>query len=193
MSDAWKASNDWKVRNDKEFVVEAIRRIMEYGEFTLASGIKSKYYIDMSLILCDSQLLQVVTSAVLEAIHQDLDTDNIQAIGGPVLGAVPIVSAVLATLDDYNLKSFFTRKDAKEHGKKDIIEGYLASNMKVVLIEDVVTTGNSVGRTIDAVREKGAEIVYCLTILDRQEGGTENLRAKGVELRSICTIQDVVQ
>lgn len=182
-----------KVVNIKQAVIENIKTIVEYGDFTLASGKKSHFYIDMALVANMSDGLQNCADAILEAIDPDILT--LDSIGGPVLGAVPLAAAVLARLDVWHdkkeLKSFCVRKDQKDHGKPDVIEGYCEPGMNVILLEDVVTTAGSVGRTIDAIQARGVNILYVLTILDRQQGGEANLAARGIKLKSICTIEEV--
>jgi orotate phosphoribosyltransferase len=146
------------------------------GNFTLASGKTSTYYIDCKLTTLDPEGALLVGHAVLDA----LQAENIQAdaIGGPPIGAHPIVAAVAAVshLRGTPLPAFLIRKEAKTHGLEKQIEGPVKSGARVVIIDDVCTSGGSTIQALDAAQNGGLEVVAVLCLVDREQGGSEKLR-----------------
>jgi len=161
-----------------------------HGDFTLASGKKSDLYFDGRLVTLSPQGLVLVAEAVLQMI----DGRGIAAVGGMAVGADPITGGVvaLAGQQDKPLTGFIVRKEVKAHGTGRQVEGpRLPAGSRVVLVEDVITTGGSSLKAVEAVRrELGAEPVAVIALLDRLEGGAEALAAAGVELWPIFTRRD---
>jgi orotate phosphoribosyltransferase len=153
------------------------RKSVVRGKFTLASGKTSDYYIDCKLTTLDPEGALLVGHAVLDR----LEAENIQAdaIGGPPIGAHPIVTAVAAVshLRGKPLPAFLIRKEAKTHGLEKQIEGPVKSGARVVVIDDVCTSGGSTIQALDAVKNAGLEIVAVMCLVDREQGGSEKLSA----------------
>jgi orotate phosphoribosyltransferase len=116
------------------------------------------------------------------------------AIGGLTLGADPIIGSMLslAGMEDLELKGIIVRKEAKGHGTAKLTEGPLSKGDRVVIIEDVVTTGGSSAKAIKAVRDAGGEVTRVLAVVDREQGGRENLRKIGCRLESIFSVGELL-
>jgi len=153
------------------------------GEFILSSGKKSNYYIDMRRTTLHPKGAKLIGEIIFEKI-KNLDID---CIGGPTLGADPIVSAVSITsaLTEKPIPGFYVRKEAKPYGKMKMIEGIFKSGDKVIIVEDVVTTGASTLKTIRAVEDEGGKVIKTIALVDREEGGKENIKREGYEFESI--------
>ncbi len=168
-----------------------IRNSILRGKFTLASGKESDYYIDARLTTLDPEGVSLVAGIFLEEIFKD---PRINAVGGPTMGADPIVGAIIA--ESYRtgrlLRGFLVRKKEKDHGTGKLIEGGLRPGDVAAVVEDVVTTGGSVVTAIDAVKSIGAEVRKALVIVDREEGGDEVFRKMGIELYSIFKISELL-
>ena len=170
-------------------LVELFReRALKFGSFTLASGKTASYYLDGKQITLHSEGLRLVGEGLLDL----LDGVNFQAIGGMSIGADPIIGGVLAAAGarGRELVGFLVRKEPKGHGTQRYIEGPVEPGMKVVVVDDVVTTGGSSLLAIDRIQEFGCEVVAVLTIVDRLEGGAANFAARGLTLKSLLTIED---
>lgn len=163
-------------------------RALRFGDFTLASGKKSTYYLDGKQITLHSRGLQLVSDGLLDLLS-DVAFD---AIGGMSIGADPIIGGVLtaAAARGREMLGFLVRKEPKGHGTQRYIEGPVQPGMKVVVIDDVVTTGGSSLQAADRIIEFGCEIVQVVGIVDRMEGGPANFAARKLPFRSLLTIQD---
>ncbi len=170
-------------------LIELFRqRALKFGEFTLASGKKASYYLDGKQITLHSEGLRLVSEGLLEI----LEGVNFQAIGGMSIGADPIIGGVLAAAGarGRDLLGFLVRKESKGHGTQRYIEGPVQPGMKVVIVDDVVTTGGSSLLAIDRIQEFGCEVVQVVAIVDRMEGGAANFAARNLPLKSLLTIED---
>lgn len=159
------------------------------GDFTLTSGRKSAYYVDGKQVTLDATGLYCCARLILELLEPD-----IVAVGGPTIGADPIVGAVLSLAGQVGrpLSGFLARKQPKSHGTRKLIEGSMPSSGPVVLVEDVATTGGSLLRCITAVRsESECEVAAAIVLLDRQEGAARALEAEGCRLVSLFTAEDL--
>ena len=121
-----------------------------------------------------------------------LANDWPDAVGGMAIGADPITAAIItmADLGGKSLKGFIVRKEAKEHGKGRMVEGPVSADDRVVIVEDVVTTGGSSLKAIDHCEAAGLKVIGVLAIIDRLEGGKEAFAARGFELRTLFTVRD---
>ncbi|MFH1202369.1 MAG: orotate phosphoribosyltransferase [Candidatus Omnitrophota bacterium] len=158
-------------------------------EVILSSGRKSNFYVDARRITLSSEGAFLVASIILEMIK----ADAVQAIGGPTIGADPIAGAigVLSYLNGRPLKTFIVRKNPKAHGTKRQIEGpALRRGYRVIVVDDVATTGGSMIETISALKKQGLKVNKAICIVDRQEGATENLSKVGCKLVSIFKKKD---
>lgn len=159
------------------------------GDFVLTSGARSNYYIDGKFISLTSEGLAYFARVVLDMI-EDTDAD---LIGGMTLGADPIIGAVVAMshLVGKPIDGIIVRKETKEHGRGKRIEGPMKDGARVAIIEDVVTTGGSSLKAIDAVEEAGGEVVKVICLVDRLAGGKESFESKGYAFEPIFTINDL--
>ena len=161
-------------------------------EITLASGRTSTYYFNMKPTMLDAEGAHLIATLILQAIA-DLHAD---LIGGLEMGAVPLASAVAAVSHGAGkpINAFFVRKQAKEHGTRSLIEGLpMGDSLKgkrVVIVEDVTTTGGSAIKAAETVRAEGAEVVGVVTLVDRQEGAGEAFDKAGLTLTPILTLAD---
>ena len=163
-------------------------RALKFGDFTLASGKKSSYYLDGKQITLHSAGLKLVCEGLLDL----LDDVTYSAIGGMSIGADPIVGGVLTAAADRGrtLDGFLVRKESKGHGTRKYIEGPVEAGMKVVILDDVVTTGGSSLQAADRIEEFGCEVVCVVGIVDRKEGGAANFAARNLNFRSLLSIED---
>lgn len=169
----------------KQIILE---KSLKMGSFILASGAHSNYIFDLKPTLLDPEGATLAAELFLEKLPAD-----ITAVGGLELGACPIVSAVCVVSHTQKrpLKTFYVRKSQKERGTKKQIEGCgLKQDDKVIIAEDVTTSGGSVMEAIRAVRAEGAEVARVFSIIDRLQGAEENLKREGIELESIFTKND---
>ena len=157
----------------------------------LTSGRTSNYYIDIKMTTLDPSGANLVGHLILEV----LKPYKIDAIGGHTLGADPIVSsvAVLSAGTERPLSAFIVRKEAKKHGEMKMIEGPFQKGWRVAVVDDVVTTGGSTLKACRAVEEEGGEVVLALAIVDRLEGGRENLEKNGYKFISLVTRDDLIK
>ncbi len=151
---------------------------LRFGDFTLSSGQKSTYYFDGRMLSTDPEGSDLISKAFMSAIAGA----GAEAFGGPTVAAVPIVGslALRARLDGRDLTGFFVRPGAKEHGAGKQIEGNLKPGMKVAAFDDTVSTGGSLLAAIDAVEEFGCEVVLVMAVLDRHQGGGDELERRGI-------------
>jgi len=159
------------------------------GNFTLSSGKASNYYLDGRVITLTPEGAYLVASIILDMVAQD----NVSAVGGPTLGADPIAGAVaaLSYLKSKPVKTFIVRKSAKEHGTQRQIEGpVLAPESRVVLVDDVATTGKALIEAKEALDKAGIKADKAIVIVDRQEGAAGNLARVGLKLEAIFNIQE---
>jgi orotate phosphoribosyltransferase len=174
-----------------ELLQHLLTHSFKTGDFTLASGRKSKYYINGKLTTLDARGAYLVARTFLAMIADDVP----DAVGGLTLGADPIVGSMLslAGLEDMAVRGFIVRKQSKDHGTKSLVEGPLREGDRVVVIEDVVTTGGSSMQAVEAVRASGCEVRRVLAIVDREEGGRQNLAEAGLSLEAIFTASELLK
>lgn len=171
-------------------LLEAIRaKAFKTGRFTLASGEKSSYYINLKEVTLDA----VGALLVGRAVHDAVKDWGAEAVGGMELGAVPISTAVglVSALEGVPLPSFIVRKKAKGHGVGKRIEGAVWPGSKVVVVEDVVSTGGSSLKAVEALREAGAEVIGVVAVVDREMGGREAFEKAGLRYRPVFTLSDI--
>ena len=159
------------------------RGAIKYGEFTLTSGKRSGYYFDGRLLSLDPEGAYLIGQAILP-ILQDAGAE---AVGGTTLGADPIVTAVAVASHETGpaVPAFIVRKESKEHGTRQNIEGPLVAGARVAIVDDVCTTGGSLFHAIAAAEEAGCTVVKVLAVLDRREGGSEEMRRRGYDFVSL--------
>jgi orotate phosphoribosyltransferase len=174
---------------DRSQLISLFReRALKFGDFTLASGRKAGYYLDGKQITLHSAGLRLVCEGLLDLLA-DVPFD---AFGGMSIGADPIVGGVLTVAAERGreLTGFLIRKEAKGHGTGRFVEGPVQPGSRCVIVDDVVTTGGSSLQAIDRITEFGCSVVQVVSIIDRREGGGGAFAARGLELRSLLTIED---
>lgn len=162
------------------------------GNFTLASGRQSSLYIDARLTTMTPEGQRLIGRLGLEALRAASWLPD--AVGGLTLGADPIAYAICHSSADSErpLKAFTVRKEPKAHGTGKQVEGPLVSGDRVVIVEDVITTGGSASRAIEAVRREGAIPLGVLALVDREEGGRESIESLGLGVRALTTASELL-
>ncbi len=155
---------------------------IKYGEFTLTSGKKSSYYVDIKLASTDPAVLKEIATEMASLVEG-------KRIAGMELGAVPLATALSLETD---LPFLMVRKKSKGHGTGGRIEGKLEEGQIVTVVEDVTTTGGSSVETVEVLREAGAKVNKVLVVVDRKEGAQEKLKELGVELVPLITADELV-
>lgn len=177
---------------DPQLTALLATRSAKRGDFVLASGRRSTLYIDARLTTMSPDGLATIGPAGLAAIRgADWAPD---AVGGLTLGADPVSYAIAyaSQLAGAPVRAFTVRKQAKEHGTGQRIEGPFRSGDRVVVVEDVITTGGSALAAIEVIRGAGGDVVGVLAVVDREEGGREAIEATGVPVLSLTTASAVV-
>jgi len=169
--------------NDRERLKALlVERSVRLGDFTLASGARSSYYVDARVTTMSAEGQSRLGKVAWEA----LDASGLEPshVGGLTMGADPVSYAIARESFERGspVDGFSVRKQAKEHGTGQRIEGGLPKGAKCLVVEDSMTTGGSALKAIEAIREFGAEVIGVLTVVDRQEGGAEALASTGLPL-----------
>ena len=181
---------DEQLRELRDIIRQKSLRI---GDFTLSSGKKSSYYLDCRMTTLDPRGALLIGRLILERIR----TQNIQAdaVGGLTLGADPMATAVaiVSSLEGTPIAAFIVRKEAKGHGTQRSIEGYDGKpGSRVIVVDDVCTTGDSILKAADKAEEAGYQVVAAFCVVDREEGGTE-LIAKRFPFYPLFTAKDLLK
>ncbi len=162
------------------------------GETKLASGRSSNFYFDMKPTMLHPEGAHLIATLILEA----LEGASVDYIGGLEMGAVPLAAAAAAASQARGrpIAAFFVRKQAKEHGAKKLIEGLgpgeTLKGKRVVIVEDVTTTGGSSMKAIEVVKAEGAIVDRVITVVDRLEGAADNFKAAGIAFVALLTTAD---
>jgi len=168
-----------------------------HGEFTLASGAKSNFYVDARVTTFDPRGACLIGEVGWQLVKETAAklNEKVNAIGGLTLGADPIALSIGISSEREDsstpLQVFTVRKAVKEHGRQKRIEGNFSAGSSVVVVDDVITTGGSTIQAIDAIEGAGGHVAFVLVLLDRQEGGRENIEQRGHKVVSIFTRADL--
>lgn len=156
------------------------------GEFTLTSGRKSNYYIDGKRITLSPEGAYLVGKAIFD----ELVKTGVDAVGGVATGAYPMVTSValVSQLEGKAIPAFIVREVAKEHGTMRQIEGHLKEGSRVAIVDDVLTTGGSVLKAIEAVEEAKCRVVKVMVLVDRREGGSDRLKQEGYDFTALLSV-----
>jgi orotate phosphoribosyltransferase len=176
-----------------------IERSVSRGDFVLASGRRSDYYVDCRRTTFHPKGAWLIGRLLEGEIHSLVRPHQpIHSIGGLTLGADPVAVAIsiasheMARPGESPLRAFTVRKEAKTHGRGNRIEGSFEPHDRVMVIEDVVTTGSSALSAVTALREAGASIAGVMALVDRDEGGREAIEAAGLSLRALFRIGELL-
>ena len=168
-----------------------LKNSFQLGVFILSSGKKSDYYIDLRTTTLDPQGLYLICKFFLDYLRRK--NLKIDAVGGLTLGADPIVGGMVALSQRRKkpLAGFIVRKEAKKHGTQKLIEGNLKPGWKVAIVEDVITTGSSAIKAIKSAQEQGAKVKIVLAVVDREEGGREQIEKLDIPVYSLFTASEL--
>lgn len=163
-----------------------LKKSVMRGEFTLASGARSDLYVDCRLTTLDAQgglLVGQVLLPLLRAAEQQTGS-RVAGVGGLTMGADPVALSVAIASHQADaarpVHAFSVRKEAKQHGRKKLVEGNFKSGDVVAVVDDVITTGGSTLKAIDQIEAEGGRVAFALILLDREEGGRAAIEARGV-------------
>ena len=192
-------SVDVMAQTPKEQLLEILKeKSVCRGTFTLASGARSDLYIDAKQTTGDPEALILIGRVGWQLVSQTaaaLQT-RVDSIGGLTIGADAIAFSIgiFSKLDDPSstLQTFIVRKEAKTHGRHKLVEGNFSAGHSVVIVDDVITTGGSTLQAIDAIEAAGGNIAFVIVLVDRQEGGRENIEKRGHKVVPIFTRADLI-
>ena len=179
-----------ETQNHRNRLLELIKKEAVFkGDYTLSSGKKSGYYIDLRLITLSPEGAYLIATILFD----ELKEEKIDAIGGLTLGADPIASAYAAIsfMRGKPASAFIIRKEEKKHGKAKLIEGPLKKGARVVIVDDVATSGGSMVKAIDAVEKEGCKVVKVICLVDRNEGASSELAKRGYSLFALYNLNDL--
>ncbi|MBI4220374.1 MAG: orotate phosphoribosyltransferase [Chloroflexi bacterium] len=159
------------------------RGALLFGDFTLSSGQKSRYYFDGRLLSLDPEGLREIAEALLPKVI----ASDAKAVGGPTLAADPIVGGLVLLSEQrgQGLRGFIVRGQTKQHGTGKLIEGPLEPGLPVAIVDDTVSTGGNLLKAIEAAEAAGCKVVKVLAILDRRQGGSDELRRRGYSFEAL--------
>ncbi len=172
----------------KEYLIQILKEnhVFEQGNFTLASGKKSNYYVNMKRAITNPEILSVIAKLISEKI----DNEKIDKVAGPALGAVPIATAVSL---ESKLPLLMIRKEKKGYGTSKLIEGDLEKGDNVIVVEDVTTTGGSLFKAIHAIEDNGAIVKKAFVVVDREEGALDSFKSKGIDFEPLILVNELFE
>jgi orotate phosphoribosyltransferase len=167
-----------------------LERSMRFGEFVLSSGATSTYYIDVRKTSLHPAGLELISKLFWEVIAED----NVTAVGGLTLGADPLVAGLMlySAAQGKPLEGFLVRRTMKDHGTRGQVEGNLAGHKRVVILDDVITSGESALIAAEAAESYKAQVVRVLAVVDRNQGGTQLFQQHGLPFASLFSIGELL-
>ncbi|MEA3190716.1 MAG: orotate phosphoribosyltransferase [Thermoplasmata archaeon] len=160
---------------------------VRFGDFTLTSGAKSKYYVDVKAAMTDPATLRVIGRRMAEVAREHGPFD---AVAGMELGAVPLATAVSL---ESGLPMLIIRKGERKHGTGKRIEGRDPARLRVFVVEDVTTSGGSTVEAVQVLREAGAQVAHACVVVDREAGGLQALANLQVHLHPLARVSQLLQ
>ena len=157
-----------------------------FGDYTLSSGLKSPYYIDLRLAFSVPHILRKVAFLYR---HEAYRCCKFDGVAGIEMGSIPIAGILAYTMD---VPMVYVRKSAKEYATKKFVEGIVNKGDKILILEDVSTTGSSIIHAVEKLREVGAEVDKAIVFIDREQGAEENLKEVGVDLIPIYRVSQIM-
>ncbi|MEM3383626.1 MAG: orotate phosphoribosyltransferase [Nitrososphaerales archaeon] len=161
---------------------------LKFGTFTLTSGKMSSYYIDLRIVPSLPEVFKRITDIFIDAIKNMVNLDRIDAISG-----IPTAGLTYSTVIAYKLEKplLYVRKELREHGTQKRVEGLLRPGWRVLIIDDLITTGNSILKAAEAIRNEGGLVEDALVLIDRMEGGKEKLATSNIKLKALAKITEL--
>ena len=184
-------SSSFSISSRKKLLKLLALKAYRNGQFTLASGVKSKHYVNCKPVTLSGFGLALLSTAILE----NVESKSV-AVAGLTLGADPLVSgvAMAAALSERELDGLIVRKDVKDHGTSQCLEGLLPPQGSLItVLEDVVTSGGSALKAVSQLRAAGYRVERVVTIVDRQEGGADAFKIEGIELFSLFLLDEIIE
>lgn len=175
---------DYKVPS-KDYLIDILKKnnVFKTGKFTLSSGKKSDYYVDMKKAITNVEILKTIA----KIITHEIKDEKIDKIAGPALGAIPIATAISL---ESNIPLLMIRKEKKEYGTSKLIEGQLNDGDNVVVVEDVTTTGNSLLKAIDAINDNRGKVKKSFVVVDREEGAGDMFKNKNIDFQPLIYVSE---
>lgn len=179
-------------------LLERLRRdAYREGTFTLASGKTSDFFIDCKRVMLTGEGHSLCGAALFDELEraEAAGLASVDVVAGVALGGCPLASAVAITAFERGrtLDALYVRKEAKDHGTKSMVEGVAKAGARVVLVEDVMTTGGSSMKAIEQLRAAGFDVALVLALVDRREGAIDALASKGVRAAALFAREDFVR
>jgi orotate phosphoribosyltransferase len=187
-----KMQSEWDLKRVsliKEFGKTIIKLgALKFGPHTLTSGKISSYYIDLRMIPSFPDIFKMTTDIFVEIIKNNIGLKEVDAIGG-----VPTAGLIFASSIAYDIRKplVYVRKDVRKHGTLKKIEGVMRPGCKVLIIDDLITTGSSIVDAAEAVRSQGGLVNNAIVLVDRMEGGERNLKTVGIDLKTLTKITEL--
>ena len=184
-----KTSNK-KINKKQVEVAKILHKIdaLKFGVFTLSSGKASPYYVDLRIVPSFPDAFREICDFYGEYITSHVGLENFDRIAGVPLAGIPFASQIA-----YNLRKpfLYVRKDARRHGRQRRVEGILVSGDRVLLVDDLITTGLNLTKAADAIRAEGGVVTEVVALLDREEGGKAKLEQTGVKIHTLLQMREV--
>jgi orotate phosphoribosyltransferase len=180
-------TSDLPPKRERLLAIIRHQSLLQNRDFRLASGRSSNFFFDMKKTMFDPEGAALLADLLFDAIR----TEDVDYIGGLETGAIPIVAALcLRSWPEKPVGGFFVRKEVKGHGTDQQVDGCLEKGSKVILFEDVTTTGGSAMQAVNQARQFGCTVLKVISVVDRLEGAEENFRAAGIRFEALFTWRD---
>lgn len=163
---------------------------LQFGTFKLTSGKISPYYIDLRVIPSFPSVFKKVCNLYARILEEEVGLDRFDRLAGIPTAGIPFASVVAYELGK---PMIYVRKEGRTHGRERMIEGIVKPGDKVVILDDLITTGKSILNAVKALRGEGVIVEDAVVLVDRMEGGAEKLRSEGVSLHSLATILEAAE
>ena len=173
-----------------DLLIENSLKVSDHEEFLLASGKRSRYYIDCKATLLHPKGLSLVGRVMWDFVKEKAP----DLVGGMTLGSDPITMSTVIAAENDGVEVFplIVRKEAKSHGTQKWVEGTFKEGMKIVVFDDVFTTGGSTLKAIEKLQEAGVEVIEAIAMIDREEGSEENFAKKAIKHRALFKISELL-
>ena len=178
-------------KHETEFCKVLVRTgAIKFGVFTLTSGKLSPYYVDLRIVPSFPEALSEVVEIYEDLIKTAVGVENFQRIAG-----IPTAGVPFASILSFRLRKpfLYVRKEAKTHGRERRVEGLLSPGEKILIVDDLITTGKSTGEAIEAIRSEGGLVEDTVVLIDREEGGAKHLKTMGVTLHAFMKISQIAK
>ena len=161
---------------------------LKFGVFTLSSGKASPYYVDLRIVPSFPDAFREICDFYEEYITRQVGLENFDRVAGVPLAGIPFASQIA-----YNMRKpfLYVRKDVRRHGRQRRVEGILVSGDRVLLVDDLITTGLNLKKAADAIRAEGGVVTDVVALLDREEGGKAKLEKSGVKIHTLLPMREV--